>query len=159
MSASISRSSASRDGIGMPFSPLCCSSVDVAKPMAPARTASSTMPLHLGDLGSVAARLLAWSPSTQVRTDEWPTNDATFRHRAAALDRGEILRIGLEVPVDARAQGVERHALHVRQVAHDDVAMAGRQGAMVKPQLPMTTVVTPRDDDGVANGSQVSWAS
>ena len=36
---------------------------------------------------------------------------------------------------------------------------AGRHGAIVKPQLPMTTVVTPSDDDGVANGSQVSWAS
>jgi len=30
---------------------------------------------------------------------------------------------------------------------------------MVKPQLPMTTVVTPSAVDGVANGSQVSWAS
>jgi hypothetical protein len=30
---------------------------------------------------------------------------------------------------------------------------------MVKPQLPMTTVVTPSAADGVANGSQVSWAS
>ena len=35
----------------------------------------------------------------------------------------------------------------------------GRQGAMVKPQLPMTTVVTPSDVDGVAKGSQVSCAS
>ena len=28
----------------------------------------------------------------------------------------------------------------------------GRQGAMVKPQLPITTVVTPSAADGVANG-------
>jgi len=35
----------------------------------------------------------------------------------------------------------------------------GRQGAMVKPQLPITTVVTPSDEEGVAKGSQVSWAS
>jgi hypothetical protein len=28
-------SSARRDGIGTPFSPLCCSSVEVAKPTAP----------------------------------------------------------------------------------------------------------------------------
>jgi hypothetical protein len=36
---------------------------------------------------------------------------------------------------------------------------AGRHGAIVKPQLPMTTVVTPSAVDGVANGSHVSWAS
>ena len=35
VSASISRSSARREGMGMPFSPLCCSSVEVAKPIAP----------------------------------------------------------------------------------------------------------------------------
>jgi hypothetical protein len=36
---------------------------------------------------------------------------------------------------------------------------AGRHGAIVNPQLPMTTVVTPSAVDGVANGSHVSWAS
>ncbi len=35
----------------------------------------------------------------------------------------------------------------------------GRQGAMVKPQLPITTVVTPSAVDGVAKGSHVSCAS
>ena len=35
----------------------------------------------------------------------------------------------------------------------------GRQGAIVKPQLPITTVVTPRAVDGVAKASHVSWAS
>jgi hypothetical protein len=34
-----------------------------------------------------------------------------------------------------------------------------RQGAIVKPQLPMTTVVTPSAEEGVANGSHVSCAS
>ncbi len=36
---------------------------------------------------------------------------------------------------------------------------AGWQGAIVKPQLPITTVVTPRAVEGVAYGSQVSCAS
>ncbi len=35
----------------------------------------------------------------------------------------------------------------------------GRQGAIVKPQLPMTAVVTPSDGDGRTRGSQVIWAS
>ena len=30
---------------------------------------------------------------------------------------------------------------------------------MVKPQLPITMLVTPSATDGVANGSQMSWAS
>ena len=36
---------------------------------------------------------------------------------------------------------------------------AGRQGAMVNPQLPMTIVVTPRAGEGLAIGSQVICAS
>jgi len=36
---------------------------------------------------------------------------------------------------------------------------ASRQGAMVKPQLPMTTVVTPCHGEGLACGSQKSWQS
>ena len=64
VSASISFSSASREGMGMPFSPLCCSSVEVAKPMAPALTASSTMRFISAISTSVAARLAASSPST-----------------------------------------------------------------------------------------------
>ena len=78
VSASISRSSASRDGIGMPFSPLCCSSVDVAKPIAPARSASSTSRRISAISVSVAARFVASGPSTYVRTEECPTNDPTF---------------------------------------------------------------------------------
>ena len=62
--ARISRSSASRDGIGIPFSPLCCSSVDVAKPTAPARTASRTMRRISAISASVAARLVASLPRT-----------------------------------------------------------------------------------------------
>jgi hypothetical protein len=76
--ASISRSSARRDGIGMPFSPLCCSSVDVANPIAPARTASSTIRRISAISGAVAARFVASAPSTQVRTDEWPTKEPTL---------------------------------------------------------------------------------
>jgi hypothetical protein len=34
-----------------------------------------------------------------------------------------------------------------------------RQGAMVKPQLPMTAVVTPSCGEGDTPGSQVIWAS
>ncbi len=36
---------------------------------------------------------------------------------------------------------------------------AARHGAIVKPQLPITAVVTPRAGEGEASGSQVSCAS
>jgi hypothetical protein len=36
---------------------------------------------------------------------------------------------------------------------------AARVGAIVKPQLPATTVVTPWKHDGVRPGSQKTWAS
>jgi hypothetical protein len=35
----------------------------------------------------------------------------------------------------------------------------GRQGARVKPQLPVTMVVMPCQEEQEASGSQVSWAS
>ena len=37
--------------------------------------------------------------------------------------------------------------------------LSGRAGAKPTPQLPMTTVVTPCHDDGVRNGSHVTWPS
>ncbi len=72
----------------MPFSPLCCSSVEVAKPMAPACTASSTIRRISAISASVAARFVASAPRTNVRTDECPTSEPTLgttprRSRAA----------------------------------------------------------------------------
>ena len=53
---------------------------------------------------------------------------ADVRDNPAPLDRGQVFRVALEVPLDAGAHGVERHALDVRQVAHDDVAVLGAAG-------------------------------
>ena len=39
------------------------------------------------------------------------------------------------------------------------IAVLGAVGAMEKPQLPATTVVTPWKHDGVSAGSQKTWAS
>ena len=39
------------------------------------------------------------------------------------------------------------------------VRSSGRVGAIEKPQLPATTVVTPWKHDGVSAGSQNTWAS
>ena len=37
--------------------------------------------------------------------------------------------------------------------------LSGAAGAKPTPQLPMTTVVTPCQHDGVSSGSQVAWPS
>jgi len=71
-SARNSRSSASRDGIGVPPSPLCASAVEEAKPTAPAAIASRTRLAILAISSSVAARLVASSPITKVRIAECP---------------------------------------------------------------------------------------
>ena len=95
-----------------------------------------------------------------MRTEEWPTNEATFGTRPRRSSEAQVLGIALEVPLDAGAQRLERHALDVGQVAQREVAVGRRgTGAMVKPQLPITTLVTPSATDGVANGSQMSCAS
>ena len=72
-SARISSSSASREGIGTPPSPLWLIEVEVAKPMAPASIASFTIPRMVAISSPVAARSEASAPSTVVRTAEWPT--------------------------------------------------------------------------------------
>ncbi len=63
-SASSSRSSASRDGIGSPPSPLCAGDVLVAKPTAPACIASRTIDCIASISAPVAARLAASLPMT-----------------------------------------------------------------------------------------------
>ena len=72
VSSNISYSSARRDGIGIPFSPLCCSRVDVAKPTAPTDSASTRIDFICATSSGVAARVDASSPSTHIRSDECP---------------------------------------------------------------------------------------
>jgi hypothetical protein len=59
-----STASASRAGIGVPPSPLCCGAVELAKPTAPAAIASSTSPRIAAISSAVAARAVASSPMT-----------------------------------------------------------------------------------------------
>ncbi len=42
---------------------------------------------------------------------------------------------------------------------HNHSTSPGRAGAIVKPQLPVRTVVTPCHDAGEHVGSNMSWAS
>ncbi len=67
---------------------------------------------------------------------------------------------GLEAPVDARRQGGGVHVLGPLQVAdHQGPLASGRTGARVKPQFPITAVVTPCQHELAPIGSQNTWAS
>ena len=80
---------------------------------------------HLRDLrvgGGAPARLLA----QHVGAHRGVAHEGRHvGHEAATLQRGEVLGIRLEVPVDPGPQRLERHALHVGQVAHDQVPVGG----------------------------------
>ncbi len=58
-----------------------------------------------------------------------------------------------------RSSDARVHVLDVLERAHDHSWCSARVGAMVKPQLPATTVVTPWYDDGRSAGSQNTCAS
>ena len=60
-----------------------------------------------------------------MRIEEWPANAATFTRGAVALEHVEVLRDGLELPADAGAQDLERHAFDLGEVAHDPLAVGG----------------------------------
>ena len=50
------------------------------------------------------------------------------RHDAAALEHLQVFRVGLELPLHAGAQRIERHAFDVRQIAQGEVAVRGAAG-------------------------------
>jgi len=76
----------------------------VAKPIAPARRPSSTMFLIVATSAIGRGALGAASPMTYVRTLEWPTNAAMFTAAPWRSSHVEVLRHGLELPADPRAQ-------------------------------------------------------
>jgi hypothetical protein len=54
-----------------------------------------------------------------------PGEGDDVRHHAVALEHREILGEALELPADAGAQRVQRHALDLGQVAHREIAVRG----------------------------------
>ena len=62
---------------------------------------------------------------TKVRTLLCPTYAATLTALPLRRNLSEVLRKGLEPPIDALAQDVERHALDLREIAHRPLAVLG----------------------------------
>jgi hypothetical protein len=94
-----------------------------------------------------------------VRIEEWPANAARL---SAAPLRSSMSRycgtLSKSQRIPARSTSSDMPSTCVR-LRITRSRSRGRQGAMVKPQLPMIAVVTPSVGEGDAHGSQVIWAS
>ena len=125
---------------------------DVEKPSAPASIAS----LH--DRAPSPRCRRAWRarcrrrapPSRSARTAPCGTCAPTSMPNVGGVERVEVLGEGLPAPVDAlgaaRCRGCPRRPPSA-PISHS--SSPGRTGANPTPQLPMTTVVTPCQHDGV----------
>ena len=71
----------------------------------------------------------------------------------------EILAHGFPVPLDGFPQRRAGDALHAFHESDQPVVTVGGGGGKPTPQLPITTVVTPCQIDGLRSGSHVAWPS
>ncbi len=79
--------------------------------------------------------------------------------RRAARGRVHVLGKGLPVPGDAPLEHLVGNGLDVDEVAHGDLPGGREAGREATPQLPITTLVTPCQDEGVTAPSQQICAS
>ena len=87
-------------------------------------------------------------------------NDATFDTDALRVERRQVAGIVFPASTGRPARSASSGMPSTNCSSRMSVSRcSGRQGATVKPQLPMTTVVTPCHGDGLADGSQNSWQS
>ena len=106
---------------------------------------------------SVAAR--SSPPSTKSRSVEWPTKAPTLM-RLASLSRASRYSGNVSkhqsMPSSRASIDMPSTFSNVRTIVS---RCSGWVGATVKPQLPITTLVTPCQLDGVRSPSQRIWAS
>ncbi len=154
-----SSSVAIREGTGTPPAPLWFSKVDEPRPMAPAAIASRKICTICSSSCAVAARSDPASFMTTVLIAEWEANDATLGttplRRNVSRYWGKVSKSHWTPALsDSRDM-----ASTSERLARIKSRVSGVAGAIPKPQLPITTVVTPNAGDGDAVGSHVSWAS
>ena len=110
---------------------------------APASSASPTSRRIASTSPEVAARSVAASPITYWRTGVWPTNAATLMRSGsfatAARYSGNVSKPH-GMPCSSASSVMPSTFSRMRAISGRS---AGRVGAMPKPQLPITTVVTP----------------
>ena len=132
---------------------------DVVNPAAPARSASS---VRLGHLGVLVGRRFVVGP---LADDVGPQRGV--RHL-----RGDVERRAASASSASRYSANDSHVQSMPSCSAvpgmsstpsissmRNVSPPGRTGANPTPQLPITTVVTPCQLDGVTSGSHVTWPS
>ena len=127
-------------------------------PIAPSRIAARTRSLHLLDL------VVGGHADRRVVTHDEPAHRAVTDVRAdvdadAAVEAGEEIAEGPAPERDAGRERVRRHAFDAAQHRQQPAEVLGRLGASVKPQFPVSRVVTPCHEAGDAVGSQCNCAS
>ncbi len=135
--------------------------LEVANPTAPASMASATMARIRAISSPVAGRSVDSAPMTSRRSGVWPIMAATLMagSRASTASRysGKVAK-GQSSPSPARSAAALMPSTFssVRMISS---RWSARVGATPKPQLPITTVVTPCQGDTVSIRSHRTWAS
>ncbi len=127
--------------------------------MAPSAIARRTSAPMRSSSSSVASRSHAASPMTNWRTAECPISGATLTQSGR---RSSASRYSRKVSKSHRMPFCIASSDMPSTYSSIFISVSrscGRHGASVKPQLPVTMVVTPCHDVHDALGSQVSWAS
>ena len=119
--------------------------------------ASRTIARIASTSSAVAAR--SSPPSTNRRSGVWPMKAPTLRRLArssmAARYSGKLSK-HQSMPLSSASIDMPSTFSSVRTIVS---RCSGRVGATPKPQLPMTTLVTPCQLDGVRSPSHRIWAS
>ena len=148
--ATTSSTAAVRDGTGLPSPSLWVKDLLVEKPRPPASRDCARIRCIWTSSAAVASRLTASSFMTMRRRALWPTMPATFTPSFPSNRprKSPKLRQFQSTP-SARAAGDIPSTL-TSMAARYAASESSPSGAMLKPQLPMTTLVMPCWHDGVA---------
>ena len=157
-SASSSSAVACRDGTGSPSASLWVSAHDDEKPRPPAASDSRSRFDIAARSSSVAASPTLRSPITTRRSAQWPTMKPAFTESVLSKwsKYSAVVVQSHGTPAASASSGMPstRASIFMRYSAS-----RGTSGAIVKPQLPPSTVVTPCSGDGLSVGSQNTCAS
>ena len=151
---------AKRDGTMWPSASLCVRAHDDEKPIAPASSPARSSACIASSSSGFASRAVASSPITTRRIAEWPTmKPALIPSRPSISPKYSAVDFqfhGTPSRSDSSGMPSTRASMRIR---YSPSAASSDSGAMVKPQLPASAVVTPCSGDGVSAPSQNTCAS
>ena len=128
-------------------------------PRPPARRPSRRRSFICSSSAGVASRSVAASFITTRRIAEWPTRKPAFGSERA-VEPVEVLGRRASSPTARRAAATRAACPRPGRACASGSRRPRRvSGAIVKPQLPPITVVTPWSGDGDSVVSQKAWAS